>query len=84
MREMEEEVGFTGLPLIGEVAKRDALNDMFQRAAFCHERYFLVRTPSPAFDTSRLAETDQDPCIRCAGGSSTRWPRAAIRSGRRA
>ncbi len=60
LREMEEEVGLTGLPLLGEVARRDALNDLFTRAAFCHERYFLVRTPSTAFDTARLAETDQD------------------------
>jgi 8-oxo-dGTP pyrophosphatase MutT (NUDIX family) len=60
LREMEEEVGLTGLPLIGEVARRDALNDVFTRAAFCHERYFLVRALSAAFDTARLAETDQD------------------------
>jgi 8-oxo-dGTP pyrophosphatase MutT (NUDIX family) len=60
LREMEEEVGLTGLPLLGEVARRDALNDLFTRAAFCHERYFLVRSRSAAFDTSRLAETDQD------------------------
>jgi 8-oxo-dGTP pyrophosphatase MutT (NUDIX family) len=61
LREMEEEVGLTGLPLLGEVARRSALNDMFLRAALCHERYFLVRATSDAFDTSRLAETDQDP-----------------------
>lgn len=60
LREMDEEVGLTGLPLIGEVARRDALNDLFTRAAFCHERYFLVRAASAAFDTARLAETDQD------------------------
>lgn len=60
LREMEEEVGLTGLPLLGEVARRDALNDFFTRAAFCHERYFLVRATSAAFDTARLAETDQD------------------------
>lgn len=60
LREMDEEVGLTGLPLLGEVARRDALNDLFTRAAFCHERYFLVRTASAAFDTARLAETDQD------------------------
>lgn len=60
LREMDEEVGLTGLPLLGEVARRDALNDLFTRAAFCHERYFLVRTRSAAFDTARLAETDQD------------------------
>ena len=60
LREMDEEVGLTGLPLLGEVARRDALNDMFTRAAFCHERYFMVRSRSAAFDTARLAETDQD------------------------
>lgn len=60
LREMDEEVGLNGLPLLGEVARRDALNDLFTRAAFCHERYFLVRAASDAFDTARLAETDQD------------------------
>ncbi len=60
LREMDEEVGLTGLPLLGEVARRSALNDRFQRVALCHERYFLVRTPSAVFDTARLAETDQD------------------------
>lgn len=60
LREMEEEVGLTGLPLLGEVARRSALNDLFTRAAFCHERYFLVRTRDALFDTARLAETDQD------------------------
>ncbi|MGL4440556.1 MAG: NUDIX hydrolase [Bosea sp. (in: a-proteobacteria)] len=60
LREMDEEVGLSGLPLLGEVARRDALNDLFTRAAFCHERYFLVRASSAAFDTARLAETDQD------------------------
>lgn len=60
LREMDEEVGLTDLPLLGEVARRDALNDVFTRAAFCHERYFLVRTTSATFDTARLAETDQD------------------------
>ncbi len=60
LREMDEEVGLTGLPLLGEVARRAALNDQFTRAAFCHERYFLVRAPSDFFNTARLAETDQD------------------------
>ncbi len=60
LREMDEEVGLTGLPLLGEVARRTAINDLFTRAALCHERYFLVRTASAAFDTARLAETDQD------------------------
>lgn len=60
LREMDEEVGLTGLPLLGEVARRTAINDLFTRAALCHERYFLVRTPSAAFNTARLAETDQD------------------------
>jgi hypothetical protein len=40
LREMEEEVGLTGLPLLGEVARRTAINDLFTRAALCHERYF--------------------------------------------
>jgi 8-oxo-dGTP pyrophosphatase MutT (NUDIX family) len=60
LREMDEEVGLTGLPLLGEVARRTALNDVFTRAALCHERYFLVRAASDAFNTARLAETDQD------------------------
>ena len=60
LREMDEEVGLTGLPLLGEVARRTALNDVFTRAALCHERYFLVRTQSADFNTARLAETDQD------------------------
>ncbi len=60
LRELEEEVGLSGLPLVAEVARREALNDMFERAAVCRERYFLIRAPSDRFDTSRLAETDQD------------------------
>jgi len=60
LREMDEEVGLTGLPLLGEVARRIAINDLFTRAALCHERYFLVRTATSAFNTARLAETDQD------------------------
>ncbi len=60
LREMDEEVGLTGLPLLGEVARRSALNDQFERVAFCHERYFLVRAASAVFNTARLAETDQD------------------------
>lgn len=71
LREMAEEVGLTGLPLIGEVARRDAVNDVFTRAAFCRERYFLVRTPDAAFDTARLAETDQDEVL------DVRWWRIA-------
>jgi hypothetical protein len=57
---MDEEVGLTGLPLLGEVARRTALNDVFTRAALCHERYFLVRSQSADFNTARLAETDHD------------------------
>ncbi len=60
LREMDEEVGLIGLPLLGEVARRSALNDQFERVAFCHERYFLVRPSSAVFNTARLAETDQD------------------------
>jgi 8-oxo-dGTP pyrophosphatase MutT (NUDIX family) len=63
LREMDEEVGLTGLPLLGEVARRTALNDQFTRAAICHERYFLVRTPGAGFNTARLQETDQDPVL---------------------
>jgi 8-oxo-dGTP pyrophosphatase MutT (NUDIX family) len=66
LREMEEEVGLTGLPLLGEVARRTALNDVFTRAALCHERYFWVRAPSSWFDTARLAETDQDEVLDVA------------------
>jgi 8-oxo-dGTP pyrophosphatase MutT (NUDIX family) len=60
LREMEEEVGLTNLPIIAEVGRREALNDLFERAAICRERYFLIRAPSDHFDTARLAETDQD------------------------
>jgi 8-oxo-dGTP pyrophosphatase MutT (NUDIX family) len=60
LRELDEEVGLRGLPILAEVAHRKALNDMFERAAICEERYFLIRTTSDHFDTSRLAETDQD------------------------
>lgn len=63
LREMEEEVGLTGLPIIAEVARREALVDMFIRVAFCKERYFLVRAPHARIDTSRLAETDVDPIL---------------------
>jgi 8-oxo-dGTP pyrophosphatase MutT (NUDIX family) len=63
LREMDEEVGLSGLPLVAEVARRTALNDQFTRAAICHERYFLVRTATAAFNTARLQETDQDPVL---------------------
>ena len=61
LREMAEEVGLTGIPLSEEVARRTALNDLFERVAICHERYFLVRSPTTEFDTTDLAATDQDP-----------------------
>jgi 8-oxo-dGTP pyrophosphatase MutT (NUDIX family) len=60
LRELDEEVGLRDLPVIAEIARREALNDMFERAAICRERYFLIRATSEHFDTSRLAETDQD------------------------
>jgi 8-oxo-dGTP pyrophosphatase MutT (NUDIX family) len=91
LREMDEEVGLRGLPLLGEVARRTALNDVFTRAAICHERYFLVRTPDARFDTARLAETDVDEVLdvrwwalgELAATGDTLIPRAVLTLARR-
>lgn len=60
-RELIEETGIADAAIGPCVARRSALVDVFLRTAYTHERYFLVRAPSEAFDMSGLAETDIDP-----------------------
>ncbi|MGL4324904.1 MAG: NUDIX hydrolase [Beijerinckiaceae bacterium] len=67
LREIDEEMGIRGVPLGPLVATCQALRDRFSLVRFCHEQYFVMRTPSAHFDTSRLAETDIDPV------SDVRW-----------
>lgn len=61
LREIDEEMGIRGVPLGSLVATCEALRDRFIRQRFCHETYFLMRTPDDRIDTARLADTDLDP-----------------------
>ncbi len=63
VRELSEEIGVFDAPRGPLVAERRAPVTLFRRACFVHERYFLVRLPSPAIDTANLAATENDPIL---------------------
>ncbi len=63
VRELSEEIGVFDAPRGPLVAQRKAPVTLFRRACFVHERYFLVRLPSPAIDTANLAATENDPIL---------------------
>ncbi|HEX2554651.1 MAG TPA: NUDIX domain-containing protein [Microvirga sp.] len=63
VRELSEEIGVFDVAHGPLVAERRAPVTLFRRACFVHERYFLVRLPSPAIDTANLAATENDPVL---------------------
>lgn len=66
-RELSEEIGVAEVELGPCVAVCDGPFRLFRKPRFARERYFLVRLASDAIDTSRLAETEDNP-VR-----GTRW-----------
>lgn len=66
-RELSEEIGVAEVELGPCVAVCDGPFHLFRKPRFARERYFVVRLPSDAIDTSRLAETEDNP-VR-----GTRW-----------
>ena len=66
-RELEEETGLKRAEIGPCVGRRDVPFTLFRKPRFAHERYFLVRAPSPKIDTSRLQETEDNPVL------GTRW-----------
>ena len=62
-RELEEEIGVADAPVGAEVGHRETPLLLFREPRFVRERYFVVRLPSDAIDTARLAETESDPVL---------------------
>ncbi|WP_407519581.1 NUDIX hydrolase [Methylobacterium oryzisoli] len=67
LRELEEEIGVTGVPLGPLVARCDGPFTLFTKPRIAHERYYVVRLPDDRIDTARLAETEDNPVL------GTRW-----------
>lgn len=55
------------VPLGPQVARCDGPFTLFNKSRFARERYFVVRLPDDKVDTSRLAETEDNPVY------GTRW-----------
>lgn len=66
-RELSEEIGVTDIDLGPLVAVCDGPFHLFRKPRFARERYFVVRLPDDRIDTSRLAETEDNPVL------GTRW-----------
>lgn len=66
-RELGEEIGVADVELGPLVAVCDGPFHLFRTPRDARERYFVVRLPSDVIDTSRLAETEDNP-VR-----GTRW-----------
>ncbi|MFF8801992.1 MULTISPECIES: NUDIX hydrolase [unclassified Methylobacterium] len=66
-RELSEEIGVAEVELGPCVAVCDGPFHLFRKPRFAREHYFVVRLSSDAIDTSRLAETEDNP-VR-----GTRW-----------
>nr|WP_246482027.1 NUDIX domain-containing protein [Methylorubrum zatmanii] len=66
-RELSEEIGVVDVALGPCVAVCDGPFHLFRTPRHARERYFVVRLPSDVVDTSRLAETEDNP-VR-----GTRW-----------
>jgi 8-oxo-dGTP pyrophosphatase MutT (NUDIX family) len=62
-RELDEEIGVADAPLGPWIARREAAFTLFRQARFVRERYAVVRLPSAAIDTARLAETEDNPVL---------------------
>ncbi|WP_342153142.1 NUDIX hydrolase [Methylorubrum sp. SB2] len=66
-RELSEEIGVADVELGPLVAVCDGPFHLFRTSRYARERYFVVRLASDVIDTSRLAETEDNP-VR-----GTRW-----------
>jgi 8-oxo-dGTP pyrophosphatase MutT (NUDIX family) len=62
-RELEEEIGVADIGPAPVVARRETPLLLFRQKRFVRESYHLVRLPSPAIDTARLAETEDNPVL---------------------
>jgi 8-oxo-dGTP pyrophosphatase MutT (NUDIX family) len=62
-RELHEEIGVSDAPIGPLVGRREVPFLLFRQQRFVRERHYLVRLPSPAIDTSRLAETEDNPVL---------------------
>ncbi|WP_298965792.1 NUDIX domain-containing protein [uncultured Methylobacterium sp.] len=66
-RELEEEIGVSDAPLGPLVARCEGPFTLFRKPRIARERYYVVRLPTDEIDTSRLAETEDNPLY------GTRW-----------
>ena len=66
-RELAEEIGVHDAAIGPQVATCDGPFHLFRTSRFARERYFVVRLPDASVDTSRLAETEDNPVL------GTRW-----------
>lgn len=66
-RELSEEIGVANAEIGPQVASCDGPFHLFRTPRYARERYFVVRLPDDVVDTSRLAETEDNPVL------GTRW-----------
>jgi 8-oxo-dGTP pyrophosphatase MutT (NUDIX family) len=66
-RELGEEIGRDDAMIGPQVASCDGPFHLFKQSRDARERYFVVRLPDDRVDTSRLAETEDNPLV------GTRW-----------
>jgi 8-oxo-dGTP pyrophosphatase MutT (NUDIX family) len=66
-RELSEEIGVADAAIGPQVASCDGPFHLFKAPRFARERYFVVHLPDDQVDTSRLAETEDNPVL------GTRW-----------
>lgn len=66
-RELGEEIGRDDATIGPQVASCDGPSHLFKQSRDARERYFVVRLPDDRVDTSRLAETEDNPLV------GTRW-----------
>ena len=62
-RELEEEIGVRNIAVGPWLSYREKPFLLFRKQHFIRERHYLVRLPSAAIDTSRLAETEDNPVL---------------------
>ena len=62
-RELEEEIGVTGIVLGPWVGRCEGPFWLFRKPRLARERYLTVRLPDDRIDTARLAETEDNPIL---------------------
>jgi 8-oxo-dGTP pyrophosphatase MutT (NUDIX family) len=62
-RELEEEIGVTDISLGPWIASCEGPFFLFRQPRFARERYGTVQLPDDRIDTSRLAETEDNPIL---------------------